>query len=206
MRELMTDLIRVFGSLDPPLNPCFLPPALASDIADAQAELGLSFPDDLKNLLLSTNGQVLGGNGFFYPPEEVDPVFPAIRFRPGELGTTSSTWLNGAQAIVSTTESARQWYRELKHDGPFETHGPAYYHDQVISFTTTENSDSLVIDLQPAPGGHVGQVVMVRTQPFQLAVLAPSLTSFLTLVLEGYKSGRFRFGANPPFLDDWEDP
>lgn len=199
MRRLFAKLIDVIESLDPPIKHDLLPPALASDISAAEAKLGLVFPKDLKSLLLCTNGQTVEKNDFFRPPAGTDPIFPVIRFGPGVLASACPTFLNGAQAIVNETLYLRWYYQELKDAGPFEIYGPAYYHDQVIGFTQSGDPNSLVIDLQPAPGGNVGQVVVVSTQPFQIAVLAPSLSSFLELVLEGYKSGRFRLRADSDF-------
>ena len=82
---------------------------------------------------------------------------------------------------------------------PFEAFGPAAYHDHFLVFTATENSDLLAIDLRPGPGGKVGQVVMVRTQPCQVAVLAPGLREFLAGLLAGYSSGRFRADTGGAF-------
>jgi cell wall assembly regulator SMI1 len=45
--------------------------------------------------------------------------------------------------------------------------------------------------MNPAPGGHVGQVVMMNTQPCHLAVLAPSLGVFLDMLIDGFQTGRF---------------
>ena len=205
MQDLLTKLIQICSTLNPPIHPNFLPPALDSDIANAEEQLGLSFPNDLKHLLLCANGQVVCENGFVSYPEETDPIFPMIRFAAGPMGATSSTWLNGVQAIVETTGALRSEFQDLKDEADgFEIHGPAYYHDHVIGFTLTENSDSLVIDLKPGPGGSVGQVLMVRTQPFQIAVLAPNLSSFMQLVLDGFSSGRFQLGATG-FAGDWGD-
>ena len=206
MYKLFEEFVAVIESLDPPINHQFLAPALKSDIAAAEAQLGLFFPDQLKSLLLCTNGQVVENHGYFCYRDGATPVFPMLRFAQGELGATCSTWLNGVHAIVDTTNLHRDEYQELKDDGPFEIYGPASYHDHVIGFTFTENSDSLVIDLKPEPGGNVGQVVMVRTQPYQIAVLAPNLSSFLREITDGYRSGRFRYGGIEPFSNDWGEP
>jgi cell wall assembly regulator SMI1 len=198
IRDTFCELTRVLGELQPPTDPKFLSPATEDAILAAEAALGLPFPADLKELLLCANGQD-------FPMGDAYPIFPMIRFKEGVLGQTSMTWLNSAPSIVEITGYQREEYSMIKDDGPFETFGPATYHDQVIGFTSTENSDSLIIDLAPAEGGSVGQVVMVRTQPFQLAVLAPNLGEFLQLVLDGYQSGRFQYGIGQ-FPCSWGDP
>ena len=197
MQHLFKQLTDVFRSLDPPLDPGFLPPALDEDITAAEAQLELSFPNDLRELLLCANGQN-------FPDKMPTPIFPAIRFTSEDMGKTSSTWLNGVNAIVENTGYHREDYEDLKDDGPFEILGPAFYHDQVIAFTATENSDSLVIDLLPGPGGKIGQVTMVCTQPYQIAVLAPDLRSFVNMALDGYKSGRFKV-ITDGICPEWAD-
>jgi cell wall assembly regulator SMI1 len=165
-------------------------------IESAEATLGLAFPEDLRELLLCANGQDVSAGC---------PIFPAHRFAAGDwTGATSFTWLNSVESIVEMTGWLQEEHVAIRDGEPFATHGPAYYHDRIIGFTSTENSDSLVIDLQPAPGGSVGQVVMVRTQPCQIAVLAPRLRTFLAMILDGYAHGRYRAnreGRGPVWSD-----
>ncbi len=90
-----------------------------------------------------------------------------------------------------------KWFREQydecgeSSEEPFERTGPVVFHRQFIEFTASENSDNLVVDLQPSHGGTVGQVVMMRTQPCQLGVLAPIIGEFLDLIIDGFLQGRY---------------
>ncbi|MCR9197653.1 MAG: SMI1/KNR4 family protein [Planctomycetaceae bacterium] len=199
MKALINDLVEILGDLRPALSPNFLPPVRAEEIAAAETELGLQFPDDLKQFYAAANGQD-------FLAQSTDPLFPAIRFR-GEpkthandddiMSRTSPTWFNSVSELISITNCLRQEFDDLAECvDDFEILGPARYHDRVLGFTTTENSDSLVIDLDPEPGGNVGQVVMVRTQPFEIAVIASDLSTFLTMIRDGYRDGRFVFDKN----------
>ena len=196
--ELFASLCGVFATLEPPLLPFFNAPCEAERIGAAERRLGLAFPADLRELLLCADGQD-------FPAQEAHPIFPVYRFAAGDWSrTTSSTWFIGLDQMVEMTGFHKDEYLDMK-DEPFETVGPASYHYRDLAFTATENSDSLVVDLQPAAGGTVGQVVMVRTQPCQVAVLAPSLGAFLAELLAGYSSGRFRAdtgGAFPVWTEE----
>lgn len=147
-----------------------------------------------------------------YPSQNAEPLFPGIRFRgsagnavdmEGIMAFTSAVWLNSLEELVEITECLRGEFEDLGECvDSFEVNGPARYHDKVIGFTGTENSDSLIIDLQPEAGGTVGQVVMVRTQPFEIAVIAPSLSAFLSDILDGYQSGRFHHHHEWGWIDE----
>ena len=182
-------LSKVTATLEPPFDPGFCPPAELEVIRSTESELGVTFPAELIEFLLAANGQT-------EPGMNPNPVLPCLRFRSGSdiMCTSSATWLNGVSDIVDITQCLRSEYDELEIcRDEFVVHGPAKYHRNVIGITTTENSDSLVLDLEPTSGGVVGQVVMVRTQPFEIAVIAPCFASLLEYVLDGYQTGRFLY-------------
>lgn len=189
LAPIIAGLSEAARNLSPSFSPGFAPPADMSAIQGAEKKLALSFPGDLVDFLLIANGQR-------EPGMEPNPVLPCLRFMDGEdiTCTTSAAWLNGVSDIVGITECLRSEYDELAEcANDFAIYGPAKYHRNVIGFTTTENSDCLVIDLSPTTGGEVGQITMVRTQPFVIAVIAPSLASLLQSVLNGYQTGRFHY-------------
>lgn len=138
MKALIDDLVQVLDGLQPPLLPNFLPPAKAEEVAAAEAELGVVFPDDLRQFYAVANGQD-------FPSEAADPLFPAVRFR-GESGAsaidddamsrTSPTWFNSVAELVSITNCLRQEFEDLEECvNDFETIGLARYHDRVLGFT-----------------------------------------------------------------------
>lgn len=198
-------LLEVQTRLSPPLISGLNPPADKEDISRAEQELGIEFPSDLCELLLCANGQP-------YMTEGVSPIFPGHRFaETGWQGRASYGWLLSLDEIVERVKWFREQYDEFgeSSDEPFELIGPVVFHRQFIEFTASENSDNLVVDLQPSHGGTVGQVVMMRTQPCQLAVLAPSLSEFLDLIIDGFQQGRYLpncHGEIPVWWDGgWDD-
>ncbi len=122
-----------------------------------------------------------------------------------ELGLCSHFWLAGLDEIVENTCFLRQEYQEYWKDENFATVGPVRNHENFIVFTTTENADWLVLDLEPPMGGKIGQVVMQCTQPCELIVLADGLASFLRLICEGYKTQRFKLHSTDHFILYTED-
>lgn len=185
MRATVRELCEVIAALNPPIKPRLYAPASAEDIYAAEQALGLAFPDDLRHLLLCHDGQ-----DFFHAENGYgDPLVPMMR-QPANGQAYSHYWLNGVKEIVDYTRNCRE-DREYYQDEHFEKFGPARFHDQYIAFTATENADCLVLDMSPASGGHVGQVVLYCTQAPQIMVLAPDLETYLQTLTADYRRGRF---------------
>lgn len=183
----LSRLLEIQSTLKPPYKTVLNPPANLADVRKAECELQVQFPSDFVDVLLFANGQP-------YRKEHTSPIFPGVRFADiGWRGRASYGWLLPIEEIVESVSVTRQQYEEYdeSQDEPFELTGPVCYHNHFIDFTASENSDSLVIDLMPAAGGSIGQVVMMSTQPCHLGVIAPSIGDFLDLVIEGFLNGRF---------------
>ena len=197
LSNVIEELAATLAELTPPVNVQFRTPASESEIAEAESAIGLSFPADLVAVLRNANGQ-------HEPGMHDNPLFPCLRFRDplpegGHMSSfTSHTWLNGTDEIVEMTNYHRAEYEELDCSEAFVSYGPAKYHPNVIAITTTENADSLVLDMEPTTGGTVGQVVCVCTQPFEVAVIEPSLQALLERILKGYKFGQMQFDTDWP--------
>ena len=189
---LMAELSRVLSSLNPPVRPQFQPSASTDSIRQAEEKLGLCFPEELKSLLSCHNGQ-LAYTGEAY----ADPVIPSLR---QPTGIHSYYWLAGIDEIVENTLHLRSEYEECWKDEEFTVIGPSRNHDKFVVFTVTENADWLLLDLEPSSDGKVGQVVMQCTQPCELIVVADSVASFIQLLVDGYKSERFKFQSDRHFV------
>lgn len=195
--QKLSRLIEIQSTLKPLYKTVLNPPAKLSDIRRAERDLQVEFPSELVEVLLFANGQP-------YDQESTSPIFPGVRFADiGWRGRASYGWLMSIDEIVERVKWTRQEYEEFGEspDEPFVLTGPVCYHNRFIDFTASENSDNLVIDLMPAAGGSVGQVVMMSTQPCHLGVLAPSISEFLDIVIDGFLSGRFL-----PFDDEEYQP
>jgi molybdopterin molybdotransferase len=194
---LMAELSRTLFTLSPPVRPQLQPAVTVDEIRSAEESLGIRFPDELFALLSCHNGQLS-----FLSGEYADPVIPSLRQPTGML---SYYWLAGIEEIVENTLLLRDEYAECVKDEEFEIVGPTRNHDRFVVFTVTENADWLVLDLEPESGGKVGQVVMQCTEPFELIVVADGLASFLQMLIDGYKSGRFKFQSDQPFTHYADD-
>lgn len=186
MQSTIRGLCEAIARLNPPINPRLRAPATEEQISTAAKKLGLAFPTELKHLLLCHNGQE------FYDPTSGygDPLVPMMR-QPANGQRYSHYWLSGVEEIMEHTLSYRDDHHWLQEER-IDTVGPARYHDQFIVFTGSENADCLVLDLQPKPGGSVGQVVLFCTQAPQIIVVAPDLETYLRSLAADYKKGRFQ--------------
>ena len=191
----LVELSNVFRTLAPPIEPRLRPPASKQEIRSAETKLNITFPKELKQLLACHDGQ------HFYDsdPGYGDPVIPMARWIP-ELCSNSHYWLAGTQQIVERTVRYREEFVEYFLGEEFEVYGPTSPHDQFIVITESENADCLVLDPAPERGGTVGQIVIYCTQPFEVAVVASSLSSFFDALLDGYNSGRFEFDDDEHFV------
>ena len=198
--QTLAELTDVFAALEPRINPQLRPAATEQDIREAETALGLTFPDGLREMLECHNGQ------HFYSIDRDygDPIVPMMS-QAATRQYSSHYWLCGTQEIVDQTRFYREEYHEYYRDMPFETFGPARYHDQLIVFTASENADCLVLDLLPEPGGTIGQVVVYCTQPFQIAVISDSLGTFLRSLVRDFQAGRFKFSSAEYFVSYCEE-
>ena len=192
-------LLEIQSTLAPPYKAVLNPPATIEEVRKAERELNVGFPSDLVELLLFANGQP-------YCTETTSPIFPGVRFADiGWRGRASYGWLMSIDDIVEQVNWTRQDYEDGDSpDETFELTGPVCFHNGFIDFTASGNSDNLVLDLMPAAGGSMGQVVMMSTQPCHLGVIAPSISDFLDLVIEGFLSGRFLPCSDEEFQPWWD--
>ena len=198
--EKMSRFLELQATLVPAYQAIMNSPATLEDVRAAEHQLEVDFTADLVDLLLFANGKPYG-------EVPTSPIFPGVRFEDiGWRGRASYGWLSSLDEIVERVKWTRQEYEEFgeSSDEPFEITGPVRYHNRFIDFTASENSDNLVIDLMPASGGSMGQVVMMSTQPCHLGVLAPSIGDFLELVIDGFCSGRFLPYSEEPYQPWWD--
>jgi cell wall assembly regulator SMI1 len=159
-------------------------PATARQIRNAEKQIGMTFPDELVESLLVHNGQVAVDVPLV--PEEYE------KGRGSWIATVGI--LMDLDTIVGNTKFYQQvdratMRREAAHG---ENRGPLR-RDGNWSWIVYVNSDGdvLALDLNPAPGGSVGQVVS-RTLG-ALTVLAPSYRAWFEQLVERYESGRYTF-------------
>ncbi len=197
----------------PALDAAFGNAATHEEIATAEADLGVSFPDDLRLFLGSANGQALDGS---YEPIGI-PVIPPLPFGVGPedrctwgeflrldqivLCTRANRELSASDAEVSLPPAVLKMLslEPLTHANSCDLHGSAKLHRNQIIFCDPGSGDAIGIDLDPADGGTVGQVVAINHDPFAIGVLANSFADFISDVAMAIESGDYVFSED----DGW---
>ncbi|MBN9524458.1 SMI1/KNR4 family protein [bacterium] len=133
-------------------------------------------------------------------PEEMEQSYKihdgswALRMFPGGN-------LLGIQGII---KEWRKW-QEVSESGAFadwkaKPKGPikqAHWNPRWLPLTTCGSGDGYYADLDPAPGGHFGQVIEFETGTGPVRVVATGFAEWLSLYASDLEAGRYVF--EPPF-------
>ncbi len=161
---MTSPLSRWLASHAPALLDSLGAPLADAALAKTEALLGRSLPSDYVSFLRAHDGQrfVLGdrpGIG------SLAPIIRAFEILP--LGYAAGEW-----------RSMREW-----DEGPGEVDGPVrplFVHEAWWPFTVIYGSSHHhCIDLDPAPGGDVGQIIVVSMKDDRRTVIAPSFEAFI---------------------------
>lgn len=189
MQNRIESLDRALQAQTPPLTANFKGPASRAAIEKAETRLGVNFPKELKAYLLCANGQKLGRDRI-YPSGDI--IVPQIRFRKGSRGLSAWGQFLQLHKIVEFTRCEFELDQYPDDDLGRELIGPVTAHHRHIIISMADDPCSIGVDLQPGEGGRVGQIVTIEDQPDYTACIAPSLSSFLRLLADGYLAGRFQ--------------
>jgi cell wall assembly regulator SMI1 len=165
------------------------PPASARQVAAAEEAIGRRLPRDLAILYRLSDGQEDWIN------LERDPGGAASRPRGRWVGSLfGAGWTFNSLARLRTEyqgwSDLRAQYTpaeladdfdsviEIRGDDPVK---PLYTCADWIPFATDGGGNSLAADLAPAPGGHVGQVIVIGPDEDRRRVLAASVRALLRL-------------------------
>jgi cell wall assembly regulator SMI1 len=166
------------------------PPVSEEALRRAEAALGVPLPADLAASLRVHDGQI---------PDSV-PLVPA-EYGGRRLGRRQiATWGELAPLDQIVRDTLQE--REGMHDGAvlaevaaahFEFDGPVRRDGDWswIVFVNAGSGDRLGLDLRPADGGQVGQVLSIVHDPNQLFVLAPSYRAWFQTLVERYEAGQY---------------
>ena len=151
------------------------PGAEEDEIVDAEEALGLSFPDDLRQSYLRHNG------------EGDDEVYLA------------QGWiLMSLDAVVDNYKMLQKLYEDGVFDpndglpeGPVK---PVWWSPKWIPVAENGGGDYLMIDLDPAEGGKVGQVVEYWHNDDLRTVMAPSFAAFMAKMADDLEAGKYSAG------------
>jgi cell wall assembly regulator SMI1 len=148
-------------------------PAQPQAIAHLEATLGFALPVDFRTSLGVHDGET--GDGAFLD-------------NPGQL-------LN-VRAIEDDLELERRALRRYADLVADKLSGPArraLYAQRRVPIIDFNRDEIWLLDLDPAPGGQVGQVLMRDAENGKLEVVAPSFAQFLSDYLQRLETGRARF-------------
>jgi cell wall assembly regulator SMI1 len=167
------------------------PPATPQQIARLERKSGIKLPDDLLNLYQIANGQqdpfkVTYRKG---QPNIIELPFPvdADRF----VGH-----LFGGYQFLSTMEAEKEWENwrviysgssqaerddfddnvQVRASDPVRKH---YANLRWLPFARDGGGNSYAVDMDPAPGGRAGQIIVIGPDEDLRRVLAPSLAELL---------------------------
>ena len=185
MRDLWNRLESYLKKHAPAVLDSLNPPATVREIQEAERELGIRLPSDFTDSLLIHNGQ--GRDGAFVPNEFEEGGFFRASF--GELAPLSQVVSTTFSMRAAMEEYWRPWTDDFEYDGPIRRDGNWSW----IIFIDAGSGNQHALDLQPAEGGHVGQVVSILHDPSAFLFLAPSFRAWFEALVERYETGRYYF-------------
>ena len=177
------------------------PGASDQQIVEIEAHIGARLPKDVRDLYLLADGQV-----DIFKVEEVPagkvvaPLFGGYEFN--TLVEVAFHWSSWREIRDQSTPD------ELAND--FDSHVEVrgsdpvrklYTHAAWIPFATDGGGNSLALDLDPAPGGTRGQVIVIGSDEDVRRVLAPGIAAFLAGLAQMLEVGRLTIEPR----DDDED-
>jgi cell wall assembly regulator SMI1 len=162
---------------EPQLMSSLNPGATDAQILEVEKAIGNSLPEQIKESYRIHNGQ---SSGDLIPSPQPDAD-------------------ESSYVLYSTVEMLREWrsWKELADSGEFSgmESGPdqgiknSWWHPGWISFASNGGGDSMCIDLAPAQGGTVGQIITMNHESSTRQKLANSFAEWLSELADTIESG-----------------
>lgn len=177
MHDIWQQLETALVHSAPELLPTLAPGAAEEEIRQLEVLLGRTLPSDIRDSWLIHNGQ------------------QGVARNLGRGYGLLDTW-----QLLSLQEIGKFWrmLQELFLSGEFDLPGeavgpvqPVWWHPAWIPFTNSGTGHSHCLDLAPASGGQVGQIIIYWKASPDRKVVAPGLGSLLTQVAEGLAAGTY---------------
>jgi cell wall assembly regulator SMI1 len=158
------------------------PGATKKMIADAEAKLGLSFPDGLKEMLALCDGD-------------------------DEAGLIGGWSLLGIDAIVSRASLMKELQQKGIFDeaeaDPHPRVRSAWWSIRWIPIGSSGGGDLICVDLDPGPQGKVGQVILFYHDDGKRLVIADSLAQWLGAIARDLEDDKYDYlGEGGSWSDD----
>lgn len=161
------------------------PPVPEQAIVEAEAQLGFALPDELKALYRTVG----------LSPDKAE--LPSICIDAEDQGPF-------AHYLLTIEEMLDEWgtWKELTDLGEFDDRSPdrtdpgvveAWWNTKWVPFAGDGGGGCIVVDLGPAEGGTIGQVVTHCHESGDHRVLARSLSEYFEQIADGMESGQFEY-------------
>jgi cell wall assembly regulator SMI1 len=179
-----------------------LPPGASENaIEEAEAAMGVAFPDDFRRHFLRHNGS---GNNFISPYKiggggqalmSLDHIVRTWRTmiqigesfeKDGEFGTQRESEDDTLGLLIETEDG------EVLETGPIKRN---YWNKKWIPFTDNQCGDHIFFDLDPSDLGNVGQIVDWWHEGGVSTFQSTSLQEWLNEVVDAIKNGVYTFGT-----------
>lgn len=179
-------------------------PATEAAIDAAEARIGLPFPADLRKLWRRADGQRdIFGIPDPTPGRILCPLFGQYSFLSvqGALNVYQG-WLDIWDGGGPDFDEAFNGEAHIQRRGNDPVHRE-YWRPGWLPFSD-DNGNACAVDLSPAPGGTVGQVIVIGSDEDLRRVLAPSIAAFLTDAVARLPVFRRSIGRDPIMYFDME--
>ncbi|MEX3748347.1 SMI1/KNR4 family protein [Lysinibacillus xylanilyticus] len=166
----------------PEIVESFNEPAAETEIAKAEQKMGITFPNSFKELLLIHNGQ--------------RNEYPEQRFE--YVGAIGNYELLTIEEIVDTWETMKELLdnKVFEDFDEVEALGPVkeeyWWNPRWISIATNGTGDDICIDLDPAEGGTVGQVITFWHDWEERKVISRSLEEWFGEITKCLEDGTYK--------------
>lgn len=171
------------------------PGATEEQVVELEAAVGSRLPKDVRDLYLLADGQE-----DIFKIEDVPrgrqlaPLFGGYEFN--SLEEVAFHWLSWReireQSTLEELDATYNVHVDVRAGDPVRK---AYTHAAWIPFATDGGGNSLAIDLDPAPGGERGQIIVIGPDEDTRRVLASGLAPFLAALASMMEVGRLTLEA-----------
>jgi cell wall assembly regulator SMI1 len=168
----------------PDIRESLLPPVGAGAVQDLEEVVKLALPTAFKTSLALHDGQDDRAPSGLFPYSTILGPAPAWR-------------------LLSVEEIDREWQMlaELSDGGDFKGNKaspatgvrPDWWNKGWLPIAGDGGGDSVCIDLSPATGGSIGQIIIFHHDDGDRPVLASSFESWLTELAGNLEAGRYRY-------------
>lgn len=166
----------------------FNPPATAEEIAVTEAALGVTLPDEMKQLYLRHDGQQPGAPWLLYGWEWLS------------LERIRSEWKVWKELLDSNT------FDGMTRAADGEQVRADWWNAKWIPFTYSGSGDHHCVDLAPGPEGRVGQIIEMWHDDGVRPVVAPDILSFFNGFVADLQAGRWRYLPDEQRFEDSSAP